>query len=781
VDGIREEGPLSGATLVAYVNRPGFDGQVTYDNLDPGLANQTGGSDVEVFAPGMRNPFDIVQHTNGHLYGTDNGANSYYADGMRIDCETVGPDVNIPDEIDLIERGGYYGHPNSNRARFDPRQCRFRSPLDPPGPDHAAPILAVTSSTDGILEYRADNWDGMLRGDLISARMDAQIWRTTLAPDGRSVTSHAAPFPMFGCLDLAQHPDGTIYGTRIGLGEVTFMAPVDPGPPSGPRILSMWPERGPVAGGRPARLHGSRLEGAQQVRIGGLNAPISGSGAGWVEVTVPASAAPGPATAWVQTSEGTDDLAAAYIYVGVQHADGDDEAPALDIAEAERRYFDLAPPAFTLHAHDRLGLDSVLVRLDGNPWAVLGAGLADTSLQALVTPSAQAFAALAPGLHTYTIRVRDDAGNVTTDGWSWHKGLPPSGITRVNCGGPGYTSTVGYTFGQDWGYKTGAPFATSLPIAGTPDPALYQDARVGAPSGEPLSYLLPVASRVYAVRLHFAEIDTARACPGCRVFDVVANGDVVLKAFEPSASGAFTGVTRTVEALVENGQLDIAFTPSQHEPIVSAVEVWPLGLDDAVAPAIADIPEPSGVTFDTPPVLTLSASDPADGELWGLEYDVDGMGWRACGPPVREPGVWERWTFPLADFVDLSPGFHTLRVRALDLALHADTTAAWVFGRSAIVAVGPDGRPGPSLAVHPNPARGGAIIVRFAQPDAGESSVRVFDLAGRLVHERDLGWRIAGAGEAALEVDATRLQPGLYFVRFEGPRTLETVRLAIVR
>lgn len=49
-----------------------FNGAIQY--------NQNGdvmpGSGVRVFASGLRNPYDLVLHSNGRLYGTDNGPNN---------------------------------------------------------------------------------------------------------------------------------------------------------------------------------------------------------------------------------------------------------------------------------------------------------------------------------------------------------------------------------------------------------------------------------------------------------------------------------------------------------------------------------------------------------------------------------------------------------------------------------------------------------------------------------------------------------------------------------
>jgi glucose/arabinose dehydrogenase len=63
----QDEDWFSAATLVARgVNSPAYDGDITYDSS----GFQTGGFSVEVFAYGMRNPFDLCLHSNGKLYGT---------------------------------------------------------------------------------------------------------------------------------------------------------------------------------------------------------------------------------------------------------------------------------------------------------------------------------------------------------------------------------------------------------------------------------------------------------------------------------------------------------------------------------------------------------------------------------------------------------------------------------------------------------------------------------------------------------------------------------------
>ena len=61
-----DEGYFSAATIVAYLNRPDFDGKITYDKDGFPVT----GLGVEVFATGQRNSYDICLHSNGELYAT---------------------------------------------------------------------------------------------------------------------------------------------------------------------------------------------------------------------------------------------------------------------------------------------------------------------------------------------------------------------------------------------------------------------------------------------------------------------------------------------------------------------------------------------------------------------------------------------------------------------------------------------------------------------------------------------------------------------------------------
>ena len=189
---------LSGALMVAHVSEPDFDGVITYDADDDG--NQVGAlGSVEVFATGLRNSYDFLFHTNGQIYATDNGSNEGYVsaflDGcfcapslvatarpthisvfilmlflqgdMSKSCTESIPDIEEEDKLNLIVQGGYYGFPNRKRGDIDARQCVWRSAHEASDADYTAPLAILPASSNGIVEFESEAFEGQLRGDLI--------------------------------------------------------------------------------------------------------------------------------------------------------------------------------------------------------------------------------------------------------------------------------------------------------------------------------------------------------------------------------------------------------------------------------------------------------------------------------------------------------------------------------------------------------------------------------------------------------------------------------------
>jgi glucose/arabinose dehydrogenase len=225
----RPETPLSGAILLADLRDPAFDGAIMYDTLER-ATHEAGlvSGDVRVFASGFRNPYDLVVHSNGLIYATDNGPNA--PDGPRsTGCATEDDGPHGPDELNLIIEGRYYGHPNRNRGRIDERQCVYRAPDDASG-ESTPPIatLSYFASADGIAEYTSDAFGGRMRGDLVYVEWArGRVWRVVLSGDGLAVESisQLLPEPLERPLDVAVGPDGALYIAEMGADRIAVFTP----------------------------------------------------------------------------------------------------------------------------------------------------------------------------------------------------------------------------------------------------------------------------------------------------------------------------------------------------------------------------------------------------------------------------------------------------------------------------------------------------------------------------------------------------------------------------
>ncbi len=87
---------------------------------------------------------------------------------------------------------------------------------------------------------------------------------------------------------------------------------------------------------------------------------------------------------------------------------------------------------------------------------------------------------------------------------------------------------------------------------------------------------------------------------------------------------------------------------------------------------------------------------------------------------------------------------------------------------------------GPPLELVPSPSRA-SVTIRYSLPERGPASIRIFDVAGRLVHAVD-----ASSSRGELTWDGTDgsgspVAPGAYFVRITAGGTVETKRVTLIR
>jgi IPT/TIG domain/Glucose / Sorbosone dehydrogenase len=293
--GVLKENFLSAAVNIAYLSHPQFDGNIKWSAPDDGNMIAKG---IDLYAVGLRNPFGICLHTNGKVYGTDNGPNKNYG-RMSKGCngESI-DDQKRDDEILLLEKGKYYGHPNFKRASYfnDPRQCVWRGPEEPSSANYTAPLLTQGSSLDGIFEFHSNHFGGQLRYNLFYIRYNGlnNIFRIALTPDGRalnpSLNNKGINMNIGNLgLDLTQAPNGNLVEMRYQSSTVYYYKPVEP---ATTELIAKtcWPRRGRTSGGSPLTIYGVNMNTRSPtvtVTVGGTNCPVTSATATKVICTLP--------------------------------------------------------------------------------------------------------------------------------------------------------------------------------------------------------------------------------------------------------------------------------------------------------------------------------------------------------------------------------------------------------------------------------------------------------------------------------------------------------------
>jgi glucose/arabinose dehydrogenase len=309
-----DENSLSASCVVAHIEKgAAFNGAVTWNGN-----TQTGGFDVEVYAYGLRNPYDMYMHSNGMLYSTDNGPNGSPTSGYALrncvaDRSVDGP--GYPDKLLNVKQGGYYGNPDVTRGQSDPRQCTYHPPTEPSNNGYTAPLATFPSSTDGIHEYYTNNFQGAMRGHLLLSRFEGELYDVQLTPDGEQVASQRV-LTQKGGLSVAVSRDGTIVVANYGNGKLSMHRPVEP-VPSSTYIISAFPPRGPVGGGSRMIVTGFNFNGPLQVQVGTNNCAVVSSTVTKIICTIPAGTANQVASVTVTANGQPYTLPRAYTYMSV--------------------------------------------------------------------------------------------------------------------------------------------------------------------------------------------------------------------------------------------------------------------------------------------------------------------------------------------------------------------------------------------------------------------------------------------------------------------------------
>jgi hypothetical protein len=315
------------------------------------------GGPVQVHSPGYRNPYDVLVTEAGTVWTWDNGANSGWGGtplirasdgtlkgwstqpGVTLDAGAGDYCTNelnesgsstVGDALHLIPAAGYYGgHAAPIRgtplrsglynyvqeasghwtqtgpvrqlgellpAGFgldagdfpdDPRQCEFTAP--------ATGLEIVDASTNGLAEYRADNFGGTLRGDLLVASFNGNLYRCK--PDGAGglvdLPGSAAGTTLGRCevllggfgsqpLDVTAQPEGaifpgTIWAATYGASSIVVFEPsdfaCDPTDPAGDADTDGYRNGDEAANGTNPCSAGSQPDDADDDLISDLGDP----------------------------------------------------------------------------------------------------------------------------------------------------------------------------------------------------------------------------------------------------------------------------------------------------------------------------------------------------------------------------------------------------------------------------------------------------------------------------------------------------------------------------
>jgi prepilin-type processing-associated H-X9-DG protein len=181
----------------------------------------------------------------------------------------------------------------------------------------------------------------------------------------------------------------------------------------------------------------------------------------------------------------------------------------------------------------------------------------------------------------------------------------------INAGGERFTDSLNRTFEADSGFAGGAksqsvvydvllaPSAPQQFAHAYADDPLLLDYR----SGANFTFSRPIANGNYTVWLEFAE-PVAGTTAGQRVFDVSAEGSLVLNDYDIVADAGAAGlaISRTFDANVKDGQIDLSFNGVFGDALVSAIVIVPTDI-----PAVA-LPY-AGVQSSADPVKAKAYDD----------------------------------------------------------------------------------------------------------------------------------------------------------------------------
>ncbi|WP_242927388.1 Ig-like domain-containing protein [Pontibacter vulgaris] len=201
--------------LTLPINAKTRDGGGTYDPY-------ASGAPLTIYAKGLRNAYDLIWHSNGQLYVPTNGSaaggstpalksGAIWSNGQKY----TGPDIPAMTDVRdtqndymyRVQKGGYYGHPNTLRNEYILNGGNPTSSRDPGevvwtanGKTYGYPVgtpkepnfrgwtydFGTNISPNGVIEYKSNAFDGKLKGRILVCRFSGGDDIIVLQPGGTS-------------------------------------------------------------------------------------------------------------------------------------------------------------------------------------------------------------------------------------------------------------------------------------------------------------------------------------------------------------------------------------------------------------------------------------------------------------------------------------------------------------------------------------------------------------------------------------------------------------------
>jgi disulfide bond formation protein DsbB len=172
------------------------------------------GSDLQVYATGLRNPFAIVPAPGGGFFAIDNGSSGCVDTAVKIDdCSNK---IDVPEELNYVTQGNDYGFPNYFGI---PPQDSGTMPPMVTFPDHGAPA--------GLALYQGSQLPAKFNGQLfISLFARNEIYSVRfhrLGDEHFTGASRLFASGLVGPSAIANSPSGGLYVASFTGGAIYYM------------------------------------------------------------------------------------------------------------------------------------------------------------------------------------------------------------------------------------------------------------------------------------------------------------------------------------------------------------------------------------------------------------------------------------------------------------------------------------------------------------------------------------------------------------------------------